>query len=69
MRRGSSEAYLITAANQAERQIQKLRAEKRELIKSGAPRERIVQIEEKITATMARLNSAVERLREKAEAN
>ena len=67
LRRNSSEAYLITAANHAERQIQKLRSEKRELVHSGAPRDQVIAIEEKITGVMARLNRAVEALREKQE--
>jgi len=65
LRRTNSEAYLITVANQAERQIQKLRAQKRELIKEGASREQVKAVEERITAVMARLNRAAERLREK----
>lgn len=64
--RRSSDAYLITMANQAERQIQKLRSEKRELVKQGAPRERIAAVETQITGVMARLNRAAEALREKA---
>lgn len=69
LRRSSSEAYLITVANQAERQIQRLRSEKRELVKAGAPREQVVAIEERITGVMARLNRAADALREKQEAN
>lgn len=65
LRRSSSEAYLISMANQAERQIQKLRAEKRELVKADAPREQVKAVEERITASMARLNRAVESLKEK----
>jgi len=67
LRRNSSEAYLITVANQAERQIQRLRSEKRELVKAGAPREQVKAVEERITAVMARLNRAAEALREKQE--
>jgi hypothetical protein len=67
LRRTNSDAYLITVANQAERQIQKLRAKKRELIKTGAPRDQVRAVEEGITAVMARLNRASERLREKQE--
>lgn len=63
--RRRSDAYLITMANQAERQIQKLRAEKRELVKSDAPREQVIAIDSRITAVMARLNRAVESLKEK----
>ena len=64
LRRTNSDAYLIAVANQAERQIQKLRSEKRELIKNNAPREQVRAIEERITAVMARLNRAAERLKE-----
>lgn len=67
VRRNNSDAYLITMANQAERQIQKLRGQKRELVKGGAPREQVRAVEEQITAVMSRLNRAVERLREKQE--
>jgi predicted GNAT family acetyltransferase len=67
LRRSSSEAYLITQANVAERQIQRLRNQKRELVKEGAPREQVRAIEEQITQVMARLNRAVESLREKQE--
>lgn len=65
LKRSSSEAYLITMANQAERQIQKLRTQKRELVKAGAPREAVKEIEARVTATMARLNRAVESLKER----
>jgi len=57
------QAYLITQANHAERQVQKLRKEKSELVKAGAPREQIVAIEAKITERMAALNRAVEKLK------
>lgn len=56
-------AYLITQANHAERQVQKLRREKSELVKAGAPREQIAAIEAKITERMAALNRAVEKLK------
>ncbi len=59
------EALLIAQANSAERAIQKLRKEKSDLIKAGAPREEVRATEEKITARMAALNRAVEALREK----
>lgn len=67
LRMSHSEAYLITMANQAERQIQKLRAEKRELVKANAPRDRVKAIEDRITAVMARLNRAMESLQDKQE--
>ena len=62
LRASRPEAYLITQANYAERAIQRLRKEKSELIKEGAPRERVREIEEKITARMAGLNRAMEAL-------
>ena len=61
------DAYLIRQANMAERQVQRLRREKREMIESGADRELIRVKEEQITGIMARLNRAVERQRELAE--
>lgn len=61
------EAYLITQANYAERAAQKLRRQKSELIKAGAPREQVKAVEEEITAVMARLNRAMERLKTPAE--
>lgn len=58
------ESYLI-AANTAERQAQKLRREKSELVKAGASREQVKAKEEAITATMARFNRSMEALRER----
>lgn len=55
------DAYLITVANTAERQIQRLRKEKRKLIEDKASREQVRAVEEQITAAMARLNRAVEK--------
>lgn len=66
LRASRPDAYLMAQANQAERQIAKLRKQKSELVKDGAPRERIRAIEEQITARMAALNRAAESLREKA---
>ena len=63
------EAYLIAQANVAERAITKLRQEKSALIKSGAPREEVRAVEERITQRMASFNRAVEGLREKQGAN
>ena len=65
LRRSRSEAYLITAANQAERQVQRLRQQKRELIKNDAPREQVQAVETQITTVMARLNRAMEALEQK----
>lgn len=62
------ESYLMTAANYAERQVQKLRRQKSELVKAGAPREQVKSVEEQITQVMARFNRASEELRERATA-
>ncbi len=60
LRAGRPDAYLIAVANAAERQVQRLRREKRALIEDGAPRERVREVEERITQAMARLNRAAE---------
>jgi hypothetical protein len=57
--RGRPDAYLIARANVAERQVQRLRREKRELIKKGAERSAIKAKEAQITETMKRLNAAM----------
>lgn len=61
---GRPDAYLIAVANTAERQIQRLRREKRALMEDGAPREQVKAVEKRITEAMARLNRAVERNKE-----
>jgi hypothetical protein len=58
--RRKPEAYLIAQANAAERQVQKLRKEKSELVRADAPRAQVKAVEERITLTMARLNKAIE---------
>ncbi|WOB06453.1 LPD38 domain-containing protein [Piscinibacter gummiphilus] len=65
LRMKSPQAYLITQANHAERAVQRLRREKSELLKSGAPAPEVKAIEERITARMAALNRAVDALRER----
>lgn len=60
LRAGRPDAYLIAVANTAERQVQRLRREKRALIEEGAPRERVKEVEARITQAMARLNRAAE---------
>lgn len=60
LRAGRPDAYLIAVANAAERQVQRLRREKRALIEDGAPRERVKEVEARITQAMARLNRAAE---------
>ncbi len=57
------EVRLIKIANVAERQVQRLRREKRELIAKDAPREVVKRKEEQITQVMARLNRAAEKLK------
>jgi hypothetical protein len=57
------ESYLIAMANSAERDLQKLRAQKRDLVSKGAQREQVRAVEERITTVMARLNRAVEKAR------
>ncbi|MDP3326332.1 MAG: LPD38 domain-containing protein, partial [Hydrogenophaga sp.] len=64
LRAGRPDAYLIAVANTAERQVQRLRREKRALIEAGAPRERVKAIEESITQAMARLNRAAEKVKQ-----
>lgn len=66
LRASRPDAYLMAQANLAERQIAKLRKEKSELVKDGAPREQVRAVEERITARMAALNRAVEALKERA---
>jgi hypothetical protein len=59
--RSRPDAYLITRANAAERQLQRLRREKRALVEKGATREQVMAKEEQATAVMKRMNDAVER--------
>jgi hypothetical protein len=55
------DAYLIAVANAAERQVQRLRKEKKNLINAGASRELVKGVEVKITEAMSRLNRAAEK--------
>lgn len=59
--RQNPQAIMIPMANRAERDVQKLRREKRELIAKDASREEVRAKEEQITAVMARLNEAAAR--------
>ena len=59
--RENPQAIMIQMANRAERDVQRLRREKRELIANDASREQVRAKEEQITAVMTRLNEAVER--------
>jgi hypothetical protein len=66
LRTRTPEAYLITQANHAERAVQRLRREKSDLVKAGAPADQVKAVETKITERMASLNRAVEALKERA---
>lgn len=57
------DAYLIQQANVAERQLQRLRREKRALIDQGASREAVKAKELQATQVMTRLNLAAEKIR------
>lgn len=59
--RENPQATMIAMANRAERDVQKLRRDKRELIAKDASREEVRAKEEQITAVMMRLNEAAER--------
>ncbi|MFY9460466.1 MAG: LPD38 domain-containing protein [Aquabacterium commune] len=59
--RENPQAAMIPMANRAERDVQKLRREKRELIAKDASREEVRAKDEQITAVMTRLNQAAER--------
>ena len=59
--RKNPQAMMIAMANRAERDVQRLRREKRELIAKDASREQVRAKEEQITAVMTRLNEAAER--------
>ena len=57
--RDRPEASLIAAANKAERDVQKLRRDKRDLIERGADRSEVKAKEDQITSVMVRLNELV----------
>ena len=58
------ESRLFVAANFAEREVQKLRAAKRDLIAKDAPADAVKALETRINERMTRFNQAVQRLRE-----
>jgi hypothetical protein len=64
--RSRPDAYMIQRANVAERQVQRLRREKRELLKKGAERSAIKAKEVQITETMRRFNEAMSQVSEAA---
>lgn len=57
------ERYLVAQAAVAERQLNRLRQQKRELVKAGAPREQVKKLESDITQVMQRFNAAVQQLK------
>ena len=59
--RDNPQSMMIAMANRAERDVQRLRREKRELIANDASREQVRAKEDQITDVMTRLNEAVER--------
>lgn len=59
--RENPQAIMIQMANRAERDVQRLRREKRELIAKDASREEVRAKDEQITAVMTRLNQAADR--------
>lgn len=67
LRASKPEAYLIAQANVAERQVQRLRREKRELVANGATQAEVRAKEEQITRVMTRLNTAMEELQAKSK--
>lgn len=59
--RENPQSMMIAMANRAERDVQRLRREKRELIANDASREQVRAKEQQITAVMTRLNEAAAR--------
>lgn len=57
------ERYLVAQATVAERQLTRLRKQKRELVEAQAPRDQVKKVEEQITQVMLRFNKAAEELR------
>lgn len=63
--RENPEARLYEVANDAEKDVQKLRNFKRELMKLDAPKERVSAIEDRIKLRMTQFNDAVARRKER----
>lgn len=59
------EAGLVEAAGHAESEVRKLNKRKHELVKAGASREMIRQLEDRITGVMSRFNARVDALEER----
>lgn len=57
------ERYLVAKAAVAERQLNRLRQQKRDLIKAGAPRDQVKKLEADITQVMLRFNAAAQHLK------
>ena len=57
-----ADARLIDVANTAERRVQELRRQKRELVRQGAERDVVRAKEEQITQVMQRFNETAARL-------
>ena len=60
------ERYLVAQAAVAERQLHRLRQQKRELVKAGASRDQVKKLESDITQVMLRFNAAVQQLKGRA---
>ena len=60
--RSRPDAPLIDVANTAERRVQELRRQKRELVRQGAERDVVRAKEEQITQVMQRFNETAARL-------
>ena len=56
--RRKPEAFLIAKAKVAQREVSRLRQEKRRLLETGAERAKVRAVEAKITDAMRRLNEA-----------
>ena len=61
------ERYLVAQAAVAERQLNRLRQQKRELVKAGASRDQVKKLESDITQVMLRFNAAVQQFKGRAD--
>lgn len=62
--RNAPERLLIAKANTAERQLNKLRQKKRDLVNNDSDSTQVKRIEEQITQMMLRFNTAVQALKD-----
>jgi hypothetical protein len=67
VRAANPESYLITMANHAQLQIEKLNRQKREMIKAGAPKADVQAIVQKVTDRMSALNRAMEAIQARSQ--